>query len=147
MERHTDIAIDPSFVIHVLDNRLPAVQCSQALTPLPQEFRPTLERYLLGLLKPEFRRKEFGRFQAASPVLRAYQRLVASVTPDGSIDATAFLDVSQDLATRLFMAMRQAPQNGVNNRPGDVVPGDLLVGTFFSDVPETSRRPAAGRWE
>jgi hypothetical protein len=141
VERHTDIAIDPSFVIHVLDNRLPTVQCSQALTPLPQEFRSTLERYLLGLLKPEFRRKGFGRFQAASPVLRAYQRLVASVTSDGSIDATAFLDVSQDLAARLFMAMRQAPQNGASNRPGDITPGDLLVGTFCSEMPETSRRP------
>jgi hypothetical protein len=111
------------------------------LTPLPQAFRTHLERYLLGLLKPEFRRKAFGRFRTDSPVLRAYQRLVASLTPQRGIDAAAFLDVSQELATRLFTAMRQTPHNGASNRPGDIAPGDVLIGTFFSDAPGDSKQP------
>jgi hypothetical protein len=141
VERYTDIAIDPSFVIHVVDNRLPMAQCSQALTPLPQGLRTILERYLLGLLKPGFRRKEFARLQAESPVLRACQRLTASAQSNGGINPTTFLEVSQDLATWLFTAMRQVPQNGAGNRPGEITPGDLLVGTFFSDAPEMSRKP------
>ena len=63
METVTDIAMHECFVIHVLDNRLPAVQCSQALTPLPETLRASLHRYLLALLKPQFRRKRYGRFR------------------------------------------------------------------------------------
>ena len=140
MERYTDIAIDPSFVIHVLDNRVPMVQCSQALTPFPQGLRTTLERYLLGLLRPGFRRKEFARFQAESPVLQVCQRLTASAQSNGGINPTTFLEVSR-IPHRLFTAMRQVPQNGAGNRPGEITPGDLLVGTFFSDAPEMSRKP------
>ena len=63
MEQCTDLAIADNFVIHVLDNRLPAVQCSQELTPLPDGFRAVLSKYLLSLLQPGFRRQRFGRFQ------------------------------------------------------------------------------------
>jgi 37-kD nucleoid-associated bacterial protein len=142
VERYSDIIIDPSFVIHVLDNRLPTVQCSQALTPLPAEFRTTLETYLLALLKPAFRRKHFGSFRPESPVLQAYQRLAASArTPDG-LDPRVFLEVSQELASRLFTTMRQVPHNGTRQRPGEITPGDLLVGTFSSAPPALAGKPA-----
>src|SRR5229473_3167713 len=77
METVTDIAIQDCFVIHVLDNRLPAVQCSQVLTPLPETLRISLHRYLLALLKPQFRRKRYGRFRPESAVLQAYQQMLA----------------------------------------------------------------------
>ena len=77
METVTDIAVQDCFVIHVLDNRLPAVQCSQALTPLPDTLRASLHRYLLALLKPQFRRKRYGRFRPESVVLQAYQQMRA----------------------------------------------------------------------
>jgi hypothetical protein len=142
VESYSDIVIDPSFVIHVLDNRLPTVQCSQALTPLPAEFRTTLETYLLALLKPAFRRKHFGSFRPDAPVLQAYQRLAASATTSDGIDPRVFLEVSQELASRLFTTMRQVPHNGTRYRPGEITPGDLLVGTFSSAPPAVARAPA-----
>jgi hypothetical protein len=141
VEKYSDIVINPSFVIHVLDNRLPTVQCSQALTPLPAEFRTTLERYLLALLKPAFRRKHFGTFRPESPVLQAYQRLVASAMTPAGIDPQVFLEVSQELASRLFTTMRQVPHNGTHHRPGEITPGDLLVGTFSSASPAIAGKP------
>ena len=83
METVTDIAIQECFVIHVLDNHLPAVQCSQALTPLPETLRTSLHRYLLALLKPQFRRKRYGRFRPESAVLQAYQQMLASLRRHG----------------------------------------------------------------
>lgn len=142
MERDTDIVIDPSFVIHVLDNRVPTIQCSQALTPLPEVFRATLEGYVLGLLKPGFRRKHVGKLPAASPVAQAYQRLTAAVTSSGRVDPGSFLALSQELARLLFAAMRQVPQNGARHHPGEITPGDLLVGTFSNGTPETARKPS-----
>jgi hypothetical protein len=141
VERYSDIVIDPSFVIHVLDNRLPTVQCSQALTPLPAALRSTLETYLLGLLKPAFRRKHFGSFRPDSPVLRAYERLIASARTSDGIDPQVFLEVSQELASRLFTSMRQVPHNGTRQRPGEITPGDLLVGTFSSAPPAAAGKP------
>src|SRR5262245_10160687 len=107
METVTDIAIHESFVIHVLDSRLPAVQCSQALTPLPDTLRASLHRYLLALLKPQFRRKRYGRFRSESVVLHAYQQILESLRRHGQIEAADFLTASQRLATRLFEVMRQ----------------------------------------
>ena len=54
METYTDIIINERFVIHVLDNRLPAVQCSQALTDLPDNFRTVrvMSNYLEQLKAP-----------------------------------------------------------------------------------------------
>src|SRR5438270_10031072 len=90
METVTDIAIHDSFVIHVLDNRLPAVQCSQALTPLPDALRASLHRYLLALLKPQFRRKRYGRLRSDSVVLHAYQQMLASLRRHGKVAAKDF---------------------------------------------------------
>src|SRR5262249_6119867 len=112
METVTDITIHDTFVIHVLDNRLPAVQCSQALTPLPEALRTSLHRYLLALLKPQFRRKRYGRLRSDSVVLYAYQQMLASQRRHGQVEATAFLTASQHLAARLFEVMRQSPHNG-----------------------------------
>jgi hypothetical protein len=39
MEQCTDLTIADNFVMHVLDNRLSAVQCSQELTLLPDGLR------------------------------------------------------------------------------------------------------------
>jgi hypothetical protein len=141
METYTDIAIDDCFVIHVLDNRLPTAQCSQALTTLPDDFRAILRTYLLSLLKPGFRRKRFGRFRQESPVLHEYQRIVQAASEHDRVDPALFLEASQRLARLLFTAMRQSPQNGVRSRPGEVTPGDLLVGLFYGKAPETSPIP------
>ncbi len=141
MEGCTDLAIDERFVIHVLDNRLPAVQCSQVLTPLPEAFRTTLETYLLSLLKPRFRRKHYGRFQPESPVLQEYQGFLTSWEQHGQVEAEAFLDASQRLAALLFRAMQQAGQNGAQPRPGTITPGDLLMGLFYDQTSETSSLP------
>jgi hypothetical protein len=141
MQTLTDLAIDDCFVIHVLDNRLPAVQCSQALTPLADSFRTTLETYLRSLLRPRFRRRQFARFRPESPVLREYQRLKQAVADTKRTDPRLFLDVSQRLAHELFAAMRQVPQNGTGSRPGDITRGDLLVGLFYSRAPEASPTP------
>ena len=130
METVTDLAIQDCFVIHILDNRLPAVQCSQALTPLPETLRASLHRYLLALLKPQFRRKRYGRFRPESVVLQAYQHMLASRRRHGQVETTDFLAASQAIATRLFDVMRQSPQNGSRPRPGTITPGDLLVGLF-----------------
>lgn len=142
MEMSTEITIFDDFIIHVLDNRLPAVQCSQTLTPLPDSFRTTLEKYFLSLFRPGFRRKRFGRFRADAPVLHEYQRLTAAMTAPGRVDAAVFLDVSQRLAAQLFTAMAQSSQNGARTRPGDITPGDLLVGLFQSHGPEAAEFPA-----
>lgn len=129
MASNGDIRIDDSFVIHVLDNRRASAQCSQALTPLPDAFRATLQQYLAALDTPACRRKRFGRFRPGAPVRQAYTRLTQATTGHGRIDAAVFLDLSQRLAVMLFEAMRQAPQNGAR-KPGDITPGDLLVGVF-----------------
>ena len=102
METVTDIAIQECFVIHVLDNHLPAVQCSQALTPLPETLRTSLHRYLLALLKPQFRRKRYGRFRPESAVLQAYQQMLASLRRHGKVEAPDFLAASQAIATTSF---------------------------------------------
>jgi len=141
METITDIAIHDRFVIHVLDNRLPAAQCSQALTPLPDGLRASLHRYLLALLKPQFRRKRYGRFQSDSVVLHAYQQMLASLRRHGQVEATEFLTASQRLAAHLFEAMRQSPHNGAQARPGAITPGDLLVGLFQGTEPEPVPEP------
>lgn len=141
MELCTDLVIDDHFAIHVLDNRLPTAQCSQALTVLPDGLRATLENYLLSILKPAYRRKRFGRFQTTSPVLHEYQRLVQDTATRGRVDPVLFLEVSQRLATELFSSMRQAPQNGSRAQPGEITPGDLLVGLFYSRTPEASPVP------
>jgi 37-kD nucleoid-associated bacterial protein len=141
MEQCTDITLDDCFAIHVLDNRLATVQCSQALTPLPERLRTTLEKYLLSLLRANFRRKYFGRFRPESPVLQEYQRLSSAVSAHGRVEPALFLEVSQRLAAQLFTAMRQVPQNGTRERPGDITPGDLLVGLFYSRAPEASAVP------
>ena len=149
METVTDIAIQDCFVIHVLDNRLPAVQCSQALTPLPETLRASLHRYLLALLKPQFRRKRYGRFRPESVVLQAYQHMLASQRRHGQVEATDFLAASQAIALRLFdvmrqspHVMRQSPQNGSRPHPGTITPGDLLVGLFQGTAP----RPVPEPW-
>jgi len=100
-----------------------------------------VEKYLLSLLRPDFRRRHFGRFRPQSPVLREYQRLITAVTAHGRVDTAIFLDVSQRLATQLFTAMRQTPQNGSRARHGEITPGDLLVGLFHSREPEASPVP------
>jgi 37-kD nucleoid-associated bacterial protein len=141
MEQYTDVAVDDCFAIHVLDNRLPAEQCSQTLTPLPDSLRTALEKYLLSILRPNFRRKHFGRFRPASPVLQEYQRLCSAVAAHGGVEPAVFLEVSQRLAARLFTAMRQGPQNGAQARPGDITPGDLLVGLFRGRAPQASSVP------
>jgi hypothetical protein len=141
METVTDIAIQDCFVIHVLDNRLPAVQGSQALTPLPETLRASLHRYLLALLKPQFRRKRYGRFQPESVVLQAYQHMLASWRRHGQVEATDFLTASQAIATRLFGVMRQSPQNGSRPHPGTITPGDLLVGLFQGMAPQAEPEP------
>ena len=141
METVTDIAIHESFVIHVLDNRLPTVQCSQALTPLPDTLRASLHRYLLALLKPQFRRKRYGRFQPESAVLHAYQQMLASLRQHGQVEATDFLAASQRIAARLFEVMRQSPQNGTRPHPGTITPGDLLVGLFQGVAPQPEPEP------
>ena len=137
MEGWTDVTIDERFVIHVIDNRQPAAQCSQVLTPLPEAFRDTLQTYLLSLLKPRFRRKHYGRFRPDSPVLEEYKRLQDSVKRLGTIEETLFLEVSQRLARLLFNAMQQSGQNGVSPRPGTITPGDLLVGMFYPNRMES----------
>ncbi len=141
MEACTDIAIDESFVIHVLDNRQAVVQSSQALTPLPEAFRTTLKTYLLSLLKPQFRRKHYGRFQPESHVLQAYQGLLTEVERHGGVEAEHFLTMSQRLAALLFEAMQQSGGNGVRPRPGGITPGDLLVGLFYGCAPQASPVP------
>ena len=141
METVTDVMIHDSFVIHVLDNRLPAVQCSQALTPLPDALRASLHRYLLTLLKPQFRRKRYGRLRPESAVLRAYQQILASLRRHGQVAATDFLTASQHLAAHLFDVMRQSPQNGAQPRPRAITPGDLLVGLFQGTEPQLEPEP------
>ena len=141
METVTDITIHDHFIIHVLDNRLPAVQCSQALTLLPDTLRASLHRYLLALLKPQFRRKRYGRFRPESVVLGAYQQLLASQRRHGQVEATDFLAASQRLAARLFEVMRQSPHNGAPPRPGAITPGDVLVGLFQGIEPQPVPEP------
>jgi hypothetical protein len=141
MEECTDIRIDTHFVIHVLDNRLPGVQCSQALTPFPEDLCTTLKTYLLSLLGPRFRRKHYGRFRPESVVLREYQGLLANVAQHGHVEAGAFLAVSQRLAALLFETMYHARTNGERPRPGDITPGDLLVGLFYSHEPQDTAVP------
>jgi len=141
METVTDIAIHECFVIHVLDNRLPAVQSSQVLTPLPDTLRASLHRYLLALLKPQFRRKRYGRFQPESAVLHEYQQMLASLRQHGQVEATDFLAASQRIAARLFEVMRQSPQNGSRPHPGTITPGDLLVGLFQGVAPQPEPEP------
>jgi hypothetical protein len=141
METVTDIAVQDCFVIHVLDNRLPTVQCSQALTPLPDILRTSLHRYLLTLLKPQFRRKRYGRFRSESVVLQAYQQMLASQHQHGQVKTSDFLAASQSIATRLFDVMRQSPQNGFRPQPGTITPGDLLVGLFQGTAPQPVLEP------
>jgi hypothetical protein len=141
MEGSTQIVLDERFVIHVLDHRQPAAQCSQSLTPLPEALRSTLEVYLLSLLKPRFRRKHFGRFRADSPVLHAYQDLLDSIKRFGRIEDAIFLDASQQLARHLFQAMQSSSTEVSGDRPGLITPGDLLVGMFYTESIEPERTP------
>lgn len=136
MEGCTDITIDANFVIHVLDNRLPEARYSQALTPLPEDLNVTLKAYLLALLKPRFRRKHYGRFRVQSPVLRVYQEILASFAKHGRVAAGDFLVASQRIAELLFKAMKHSEDNGVRTRPGEITPGDLLVGLFYDHTPQ-----------
>ena len=138
MEGWTDITIDDRFVIHVIDNRQPAAQCSQVLTPLPEAFQETLKTYILSLLKPRFRRKHYGQFRPDSSVLQEYQRLTESTQRLGEVEDSLFLDVSGRLARLLFGAMQQTGQDGSPLRANSITPGDLLVGMFYNaatDVP------------
>jgi hypothetical protein len=137
MEGCTDISIDANFVMHVLDNRLPEAQYSQALTPLPEELNAALSAYLLALLKPRFRRKHYGRFRAQSPVLHVYQDILASFVKHGRLEAGDFIAASQRIAALLFKAMKQTRDNGVRARPGEITPGDLLVGLFSDRALQT----------
>src|SRR5262245_23563056 len=141
METVTDIAIQDCLVIHVVNNRLPAVASWRALTPLPDILRASLHRYLLGVLKPQFRRKRYGRFRPESVVLQAYQHMLASQRRHGQVEATDFLTASQAIATRLFDVMRQSPQNGSRPHPGTITPGDLLVGLFQGMAPQPVPEP------
>lgn len=141
MEECTDIRIDTHFVIHVLDNRLPTVQCSQALTPLPETLSTTLQAYLLSLLKSRFRRKHYGRFRPQSMVLREYQGLLANRAQHGRVEAEAFLAASQRLAALLFETMNHAGSNGTQSRPGEITPGDLLVGLFYNHASQDTAVP------
>lgn len=141
MEGSTHIVLDERFVIHVLDHRQPAAQCSQSLTPLPEAFRSMLEAYLLSLLKPHFRRKHFGRFRAGSPVLNAYQDLLDSVKRFGRVADAIFLEASQQLARHLFRAMQQSGAEAAAARPGVITPGDLLVGMFYTASLDAAQTP------
>lgn len=141
MDTVTDIALHDCFVIHVLDNRLPAVQCSQALTPLPEALRSSLQRYLLSLLKPQLRRKRYGRFRPESAVLSAYQDLLRSFRRHGQVAPEDFLPASQRIATRLFEAMRSTPQNGSKAHNGTITAGDLWVGLFQALAPQAEPEP------
>lgn len=140
MESYGDMRIDDAFVIHVLDNRMASAQCSQALTPLPDTFRATLQRYLAALYTPACRRKRFGRFRDNAPVRQEYRRLAPRVNGSPLIDPTVFLEASQRLAGLLFEAMRQAPQNGAR-KPGDITPGDLLMGVLHRRESEAQTIP------
>ncbi|MGE3535985.1 MAG: nucleoid-associated protein [Candidatus Tectimicrobiota bacterium] len=142
MDTVTDIALHDCFVIHVLDHRLPAVQCSQALTPLPASLQSSLQRYLLSLLKPQFRRKRYGRFRPASAVLQAYQGILSSVRRSGQVEPADFLAASQQIAARLFEAMRSTPQNGNGaTHNGTIAAGDLWVGLFQALAPQAEPEP------
>ena len=141
MEGSTHIVLDERFVIHVLDHRQAAAQCSQSLTPLPEAFRSTLEAYLLSLLKPRFRRKHFGRFRADSPVLSTYQELLDRVKRFGRVDDAIFLESSQALAKHLFRSMQQSGAEAATGRPGGITPGDLLVGLFYTEALELEPTP------
>ncbi len=140
MEGSTHIVLDERFVIHVLDHRQPAEQCSQSLTPLPEAFRSTLESYVLSLLKPRFRRKHFGRFRTGAPVLTAYQSLVDSMKRFGRVENAIFLEASQELARHLFRSMQQSGAEAAG-RPGVITPGDLLVGMFYTESLEAVQTP------
>ncbi len=141
MEGSTHIVLDERFVIHVLDHRQAAAQCSQSLTPLPEAFRSMLEAYLLSLLKPRFRRKHFGRFRVGSPVLTAYQDLLDSVKRFGRVEDAVFLEASQQLARHLFRAMQQSGAEPETGRPGVITPGDLLVGMFYAETLDQAQTP------
>jgi len=141
MEGSTHIVLDERFVIHVLDPRQPAAQCSQSLTPLLEAFRSTLEAYLLSLLKPGFRRKHFARFRADSPVLNTYQELLDSVKRFGRVDDVIFLAASQALARHLFRSMQPSGEEAPIRRPGVITPGDLLVGMFYTESLELEPTP------
>lgn len=141
MEGSTHIVLDERFVIHVLDHRQAAAQCSQSLTPLPDAFRSTLEAYLLSLLKPRFRRKHFGRFRADSPVLNTYRELLDSMKRFGRVEDAIFLEASQALARHLFRAMQQSGAEAAASRPGVITPGDLLVGMFYTESLELEPTP------
>ncbi len=141
MEGSTHIVLDERFVIHVLDHRQSAAQCSQSLTPLPDAFRSTLEAYVLSLLKPRFRRKHFGRFRTDSPVLNTYQELLDSVKRFGRVEDGIFLEASQALARHLFRSMQQSGAEAPPGRPGVITPGDLLVGMFYTESLELEPTP------
>lgn len=141
MEGSTRIVLDERFVIHVLDHRQPAAQCSQSLTPLPAILRSMLEAYILSLLKPRFRRKHFGRFRADSLVLNSYQDLLDSVKRFGGVKDAIFLEASQTLARHLFRAMQQSGGEAATSRPGVITPGDLLVGMFYTESLEPEPIP------
>ena len=129
----TDISVDDCFVIHILDNRLPEAEYSQALTPMPEHFRTTVKTYLLSLMKAGFKRKRFGRFQPDSPVRQAYHRLTHAMGQNGKVEASLFLDISKQLASQLFRVMRQSSSLDTYSHPGEITPGDLLVGLFYAE--------------
>lgn len=136
-----DLMIDDNFVIHILDNRHSLPECSLSLTPLPEDLRQTLTRYLLAVLRRDSRRRQFGRFQPTSRVLQACADLQQAASQGQPVSAATFLDVSQRLARLLFEAMRRATDNGVPPRPGDITPGDLLVGLFYGRDTATPSGP------
>ena len=81
--------------------------CSHAAA---ETLRASLHRYLLAVLKPQFRRKRYGRFRPESVVLQAYQHMLASQRRHGQVEATDFLTASQAIATHLFGVMAVAAE-------------------------------------
>lgn len=136
MHHLTDITLDDRFVIHILDNRQPQPQLSQALTPMPEPIHNQIRAYIQSILRPAFRRKRFARFRPDAAVLEEYQQLLRDVNQNnGNLDTSLFLHVSQRIAGRLFAAMQGGQSNGNADRPGDIAPGDLIVGLFYADLP------------
>lgn len=139
MHRLTDITIDDRFVIHVLDNRQPQPELSQSLTPMPEPIHNQIRAYIQAILRPAFRRKRFARFRPHATVLEEYQQLQRDVEQNnGNLDASLFLHVSQRIATQLFAAMQGSQSDDAATRPGDIAPGDLMIGLFYADQPLSS---------
>jgi hypothetical protein len=139
MHHLTDITLDDRFVIHILDNRLPQLQLSQSLTPMPKPIYDQIRTYIQSILRPTFKRKRFARFRPQSAVLEEYRQLLRDVDQNnGQLDASLFLHVSQRIAARLFDAMQSGQSDDASTRPGDITPGDLMIGLFYADEPLSS---------